>query len=472
MLRPHYFCLMIVTGFIFISSIVTAQEFPIAAGSDTTSVGRAAFDGTNFLVPIAGDTFAINNLTAQLISSSGTLIGSRISVGKTGGGELIAFDGSNYLMVWSDPSNIVYGQFINTSGSLVRTPFVIADSATINNKGGCMAFGDTTYMVVWRRNDVHYGQRVSKSGNLIGTPTQISFTPARDNAICFDGTNYLVAWRSGGGSDTIYIHGQLISKSGVLVGSNFIIDGPYANDNPLSIAYDGSKYLVAYGDHTTMNGPLNIFARFVTTTGSVAPSRITISTKSPVVPSVIFDGTNYFITWSDNFYTANSVIMGSFIDTSGVPIDTAVTIFNSLGGKIAFYGMSTLGSNKILVVATRVDTPQFTNGDVYGKFIQSSTTGISENAANLTPKMFSLSQNYPDPFNPTTTISFSLPSQSFVSLKVYDIIGREVATIISGEMSAGTYSRQWNATKMSSGIYFYRLQSGSYTQTKKLVLLK
>ncbi len=88
------------------------------------------------------------------------------------------------------------------------------------------------------------------------------------------------------------------------------------------------------------------------------------------------------------------------------------------------------------------------------------------------PQVFSLSQNYPNPFNPTTTISFSLPSKSYVSLKVFDITGREVATIISGEMPAGTYARQWDATKMSSGVYFYRLQAGNLTETKKLILLK
>jgi hypothetical protein len=98
-------------------------------------------------------------------------------------------------------------------------------------------------------------------------------------------------------------------------------------------------------------------------------------------------------------------------------------------------------------------------------------TGISTNKSNV-PTSFSLEQNYPNPFNPTTTISFSLPSKSFVSLKVFDITGREVATIVSEEMSSGTYSRLWNAANVSSGIYFYRIQTGSYTQTKKLVLLK
>jgi hypothetical protein len=85
---------------------------------------------------------------------------------------------------------------------------------------------------------------------------------------------------------------------------------------------------------------------------------------------------------------------------------------------------------------------------------------------------YSLAQNYPNPFNPTTTISFSLPSKSFVSLKVFDILGRDVASIISEEMSAGNYTMQWNAQGLSSGIYFYRLQAGNFTETKKLVLLQ
>jgi hypothetical protein len=98
-------------------------------------------------------------------------------------------------------------------------------------------------------------------------------------------------------------------------------------------------------------------------------------------------------------------------------------------------------------------------------------TSVPASQSNI-PQAFSLSQNYPNPFNPTTTISFSIPSQSYVSLKVFDIAGREVATIVSGVIPAGTYARQWDATKMSSGVYFYRLQAGNLTETKKLVLLK
>ena len=96
----------------------------------------------------------------------------------------------------------------------------------------------------------------------------------------------------------------------------------------------------------------------------------------------------------------------------------------------------------------------------------------SVNNINSQPTRFDLKQNYPNPFNPTTTIPFSIPSNSYVSLKIYDLLGREIATIVSEEMPAGSYSRQWNASELSSGIYFYRIQAGNFIETKKLVLLK
>jgi hypothetical protein len=91
-----------------------------------------------------------------------------------------------------------------------------------------------------------------------------------------------------------------------------------------------------------------------------------------------------------------------------------------------------------------------------------------------------LSQNCPNPFNPTTTISFSLPQRSFVSLKVFDVMGRGISTIAWEKLSPGSYARQWNASSLASGVYFYRLvanaissgEAGSFAQTKKLLLLK
>jgi hypothetical protein len=88
------------------------------------------------------------------------------------------------------------------------------------------------------------------------------------------------------------------------------------------------------------------------------------------------------------------------------------------------------------------------------------------------PKEFRLQQCYPNPFNPSTNISFSLPSKGFVSLKVYDLMGREVAVLVHDELPAGIHERVFNAQNLSSGIYFYRLQANGYSETKKLSLIK
>jgi len=98
-------------------------------------------------------------------------------------------------------------------------------------------------------------------------------------------------------------------------------------------------------------------------------------------------------------------------------------------------------------------------------------TGVEDNHKQI-PTRFALEQNYPNPFNPSTTISFSLPFKSFVSLKVFDALGREVSILLAEELLAGTYSRQWNAAGLPSGVYFSRLQAGSFTETKKLILLR
>jgi hypothetical protein len=125
----------------------------------------------------------------------------------------------------------------------------------------------------------------------------------------------------------------------------------------------------------------------------------------------------------------------------------------------------------LAVIGTNLFAGMYGGAGVWRRPISEMVTAVNETKSEI-PRSFSLSQNYPNPFNPATVISFTLPSKSFVSLKVFDIIGKEVATIVSEEMLAGNHSRQWNAAKMSSGIYFYRMHAGFFTETKKLVLIR
>ncbi len=115
------------------------------------------------------------------------------------------------------------------------------------------------------------------------------------------------------------------------------------------------------------------------------------------------------------------------------------------------------------------------NGIVYGD--TSSVIGINP-ISNYNPNQFSLSQNYPNPFNPTTKIRFSIPATPSpsgrvrVGLVIYDILGREVATLVNEDLKPGTYEINWDASNYVSGVYFYKLTSGEFSETKRMVLVK
>lgn len=109
---------------------------------------------------------------------------------------------------------------------------------------------------------------------------------------------------------------------------------------------------------------------------------------------------------------------------------------------------------------------------IYRKITQAQIIGI-QNIGNEIPGQYSLSQNYPNPFNPTTRISFSLPKNSYVTLKVFDLLGREVARILDNKyILAGNKEVDFNASSLSSGVYFYEINAGTFTNTKKMVLVK
>jgi hypothetical protein len=91
---------------------------------------------------------------------------------------------------------------------------------------------------------------------------------------------------------------------------------------------------------------------------------------------------------------------------------------------------------------------------------------------NPIPVSYKLEQNYPNPFNPSTILRFSVPQKSMVSLKIYDITGREVRTLVNEELAAGTFNVSFDASKLTSGVYFYTLRSNDFVSTKKMMLIK
>jgi Zn-dependent metalloprotease len=122
--------------------------------------------------------------------------------------------------------------------------------------------------------------------------------------------------------------------------------------------------------------------------------------------------------------------------------------------------------NDILIGSTgyKFVTALAINGDI--------KTAISDESETVPPDHFALYQNYPNPFNPSTTIEFALPKPAFVTLKVYNLLGEQVATLVSEQRSAGIHKLNWDARGLASGVYLYRLEAGEFMQTKKSILMR
>lgn len=164
--------------------------------------------------------------------------------------------------------------------------------------------------------------------------------------------------------------------------------------------------------------------------------------------------------WSaDTASGFNQVNMTNIADTFRANIPA-----QSLNTRVYYY-ISAL-SNSGRTVTKPLPAPR---GNI--QFLVTNTVSITQ-TGNSAPGRFELYQNYPNPFNPVTKIKFDIPKQDFVTLKIYDIAGREVLKVTSATLSAGTYSYEWNASKYSSGIYFYKLETKDFSQVRKMILIK
>jgi photosystem II stability/assembly factor-like uncharacterized protein len=233
----------------------------------------------------------------------------------------------------------------------------------------------------------------------------------------------------------------------------------------------------------TWNGILRSADKGVTWTHLGTSTSFIVETMAINSKSYIFAGSTNFGVYrsTDNGQTwveKNPMMMDSL--ATNIVVNAKDIVFaNTQGGifKSTNNGDSwtPLTGNLMRTTYLGLDARQYlyagsSTGSVYRTSI-STTTGIAGGLISPSAAV-RLENAYPNPFNPSTMISFSLPTRSFVTLKVFDVMGREVSTIASEEMPAGNYSRQWIASGFPSGMYFYRLQAGAYTETKRMMILK
>ena len=211
--------------------------------------------------------------------------------------------------------------------------------------------------------------------------------------------------------------------------------------------------------------------------------------------SVIVDSTsmitgiNFIVT--DPADSGNASINGHVADNSNNPLAGVIVFATDANQETYSYGITDANGN--YTISGLIPGQYSVSSDAYGyTSTQTTTSSVDYNSSYTTSASFSLTpesvtvvqnqpnvvsdyklnQNYPNPFNPTTIISYQIPTQSRVVLKVFNVLGKEVATLVDGIKPAGSYNIQFNAANLASGVYFYQIRAGNFYATKKLVLLK
>lgn len=191
---------------------------------------------------------------------------------------------------------------------------------------------------------------------------------------------------------------------------------------------------------------------------------------------IILHTTNGGNTWQlqdDNLNNYNPVYTDiSFLDSlNGIIIGKdGLIIQTSDGGST--WNQRVSGTNNDLFCITFLKNNQFYISGEWETILTGDIVTSVNEFQNVNPTKFELFQNYPNPFNPTSTIKYAIPKASLVTIKIYDILGNEIATLVNEEKSAGSFEVEFDASNFSSGIYFYQMQAGNFTETKKLILIR
>jgi len=414
----------------------------------------------------------------------------------------ILYDGfGGAIITWHDFRDVnsnIYAQKINASG--------VAQWATngvkvCNPPGGedfvtLVSDGAGGAVITWEdtRIDNHdpdiYVQRINASGQAMWTEDGVLICNAYSSVLptsTSDGAGgAIITWMDNRDSIANHIYAQRIDANGDVqwpVNGVAIRSIQYGGGTHPTIASDGAGgAIIAWEDLREGSLGFDIYTQKINASGIVQWTEngvaICQANEYQVVPKIISDGSGgAIITWGDkrdggvfgDIYAqkinASGVVQwaadGVAISTAVKDQNTPVLVSDGSAGAIITWG------DKRLDFSTAYD--------IYAQMVNSN--GFLGEVSDIDQESdivmsFDMLQNYPNPFNPSTLIKFAVPEKSSVVIKIYDILGSEIVTLVNEEMDAGWYQRPFNANGYSSGIYLFRMEAENYVNTKKMILLK
>ena len=376
---------------------------------------------------------------------------------------------------WSEYISIWDGQSGDSLTKLYGHTFPLITSVQWSHNSNRIASGGLKEVLIWDANTEKLMKRIPIGKTWIFS---IKWNPT-DSLLAYlsSGAIYIMDTYSNNVIDTFYLYSPNSGgvKAGVCWINNKLVMAGYLygeykvyNIESHSVIYSGNLPMGNYGIYDM----------------SLSPDSTTISMTSYqnvyFVDAKTYQLKEYFKVSQDYLWSSSWSPNGRYLVTSGN------------WSQVKIYDYST--KNIMEVIPFPLDTVQTTNrslawssngdkiaigsqlknniGSVSVWSVRQDITGVSDIGNIQTPTTFSLSQNYPNPFNPVTVINYSISEASFVSLKIFDIQGSEINTLVFQVMQTGNHSIEFNAKNLTSGVYFYQLKTNKYVETRKMLLLK
>lgn len=374
----------------------------------------------------------------------------------------------SHILKYDASGNLLWSTEVKTGGNEFLNCLTLDDAGNVYviGRSGGDAFiskinsdGDSVWTYI-DNNNYEYYEVVYKNNTLYvtGTGSIISFSTSGNlnweaipssflagdygNALFVDESNNVYTTGLKSGSPTQFSTIK-VSSNGSVVWEKFISGGSFPYGYAVTSDDAGNVYSAGIIDN-----------KFAVVKYSSSGDLVWIdSSASGVARSIIYKDESVLVSGNRGGFAVieynadNGNIIHDYSLTSGEAIE-----INAYGNKIRAGG--TYGSDYYCVELNHI-----------------LSTGVNLTSSEI-PSEFSLAQNYPNPFNPSTKINFDIPKAGFVSIKIYDVLGKEVGILLNEELSTGSYSVDFNGSGLSSGVYFYRLNADGFTQIKKMILNK
>ena len=411
-----------ILSILFTSTNLLYAQWMQTNGPKNGVVGSLAVIGTNLFAGTTNGVFLSTDngaIWSAVDSGLTNLYIDALIINPNGTGGTNLFAGtSNGIFLSTD-----YGTIWSAVDSGLTNLYINALTISPNGTGGTNLFVGTI------------------GGVFLSTNNGISWTAA--TGLQFPVTSFLV-------SGTNLFAGT--NGEGVYLSTNYGTSWTAVNSGLMG----SNRYVFCFTVSLNETGGTNVFAG---TVGGVCLSTNNGISWTPIdsgltpyrINALLASGTNLF---------AGSGTNGVYLSTNN---GTSWTAVNS--------GLNSLSVQSLVIIGDTLFAGTGASGGVWIRPLSDMITSVDQTELGL-PTNFSLEQNYPNPFNPSTTVNYSVPKAGLVTIKVYDILGREATTLVNEQKNPGNYSVQFNAARLASGVYFYRMQSGSFIQTKKLILMK